>query len=243
MGRDDGRVYSMLNTMFRNMGPAWRNPAIIQEVCAKTKTRANDDRRFAALYALMLSKTKQYQIERFLNLWVAFNGYYGYLSANLKKHTNRKQDYKEEDQIRIASCVFGWRYDTIISRKEYDAQGLLDKTEKLFLKIHAPCTELLNEGGNSEWEEALEGLPLVGERMEAKAYILLFCYKVRCHYFHGDKPLPIIGFSDELLFYYISQINDYLETLLDAKLPQLFDTEQYQREITPRLLEIAETIH
>ena len=56
----------------------------VEGILSKTKTTY--DSRIASLYALICSKSKHYEAERFIYLWMAFNGMYGYFFSFLVTH-------------------------------------------------------------------------------------------------------------------------------------------------------------
>ena len=71
-------LYSMIESPVTFSDPAvWKRHEVIQAVLNCRKSDPVDSRKLAALYAWLYSKTKAYRTERFLNLWIAFNGMYG----------------------------------------------------------------------------------------------------------------------------------------------------------------------
>ena len=84
----------------------WK-PDIIQTILDTTKSKY--DRRFAALFALMMAQSKEYESERFLYFWMAMNALYGYM-AEIHMEKNGKQLRKEAAQIRLISCFYNTSY-------------------------------------------------------------------------------------------------------------------------------------
>ena len=59
--------------------------------------------------------------------------------------------------------------------------------------------------------------------MDDEAFVLFwFSYQLRCHYFHGEQPAPVVVFADDYRLRCLSFAGDKLEEYLERELPKWF---------------------
>ncbi len=215
-------IYSMLREFLHPIHPIWDNHEIFTTLCRFTKTSEKNDSRVAALYSLLLSKTKHYEIERFIYMWMAVNGLYSYVAQQANLHMpltqkgKQRQLKSEEDKIRFLALYTGMRYDCFIpSAKE---KKLIREAEIRFSDMAVWTDESTRNTAVSEVANKVleEELP-----MDEQAFLTLWLpYKLRCKYFHAEQPVPMICFRDEYLLRVIGKLNDVIETFIDTELPR-----------------------
>lgn len=76
-----------LNTSFSD---EWKNQEFIETILNLKKDEY--DSRMSALFAVICAKNKIYEIERFVNFWISFNGMYGFFSSLRVPRTNQEAE-------------------------------------------------------------------------------------------------------------------------------------------------------
>ena len=87
--KDTPLVYSLVNgSLLRQMDSSFQNKAVLDGIIGFTKSK--QDHRMASLFALLCSKSKIYEAERFIYLWMAFNGLYSFFGEKAADIRNLK---------------------------------------------------------------------------------------------------------------------------------------------------------
>lgn len=68
----------------------WQDKELIETIIGTNKTKS--DSRMSALYAFILSRSRKAVIERFVDLWISFNGMYSYFSSLYEKKTSQEAE-------------------------------------------------------------------------------------------------------------------------------------------------------
>lgn len=68
----------------------WHDKTLIETIIGTNKTKS--DSRMSALYAFILSRSRKAVIERFVDLWISFNGMYSYFSSLYEKKTSQESE-------------------------------------------------------------------------------------------------------------------------------------------------------
>lgn len=76
-----------LNTPFSD---EWKKQDFIETILNQKKDEY--DSRMSALFAVICAKNKIYEIERFVNFWISFNGMYGFFSCLRVPRTNQEAE-------------------------------------------------------------------------------------------------------------------------------------------------------
>lgn len=105
-------LYSMCGKkLLRKMKDNW-TVASIHRLLNTTKSKA--DRLDAALDAFLISKSKEFETERFVYLWMAMNGLYGFVSEEACKYADDKKTKKwlsrEASQIKFFTMFLNYPY-------------------------------------------------------------------------------------------------------------------------------------
>ncbi len=85
------------------------NQNIIDTILLRSKTAADNDLMLCALQAYMLSKTREYAVDRFLNLWTAMNAVYNWLAREFQWETSYNVSWEYAEEIFRSY----WQYDSM----------------------------------------------------------------------------------------------------------------------------------
>lgn len=178
----------------------------------KTEMGAN----LSSLYAYIYSKCQTFEIEKFMYLWMAFNGYYKY------KYN------KKLDADGIKECLKDHNLGTeIFSRARHETQGLKVMAHLSSLSKH-DIELLMLETSNSckEFKEKyLRKDDNDGAQLDitVKGYLMMdFAYYLRCSVFHANKPLPLFAYEKDMELIAVIIVNKLLEDFMDNHILELF---------------------
>lgn len=68
----------------------WKERTLIETITGTNKTE--EDTRMSALIAFILSRSRESVVERFVDLWISFNGMYFYFSSLFEKNTRKEAE-------------------------------------------------------------------------------------------------------------------------------------------------------
>lgn len=173
---------------------------------------SKNDSRISSVFNYLIALSYNSPIEKFIHLWMAFNGIYGYISTVIRNKLN-KQVRKEYKQLNIFMTIenLGPIYDfsktNVLSecRKILATSNITTFTKEDFEKsdLNKQLIEKLNSvvGGNQF--ETYFGLLLTQN-----------IYKTRCSLFHGTKKVNLFSSElrdeNKLIKLYNSILEDYL---------------------------------
>lgn len=204
---------------------SWDNTAL-QGILSQTKTKA--DSRMAALAAFIISKSKHFESERFIYLWMAFNGMYGFFAKKISETHNDQPVKREYKQIIYMQELLGIGCETI---QEEDKSIIAHEVIALIRRCsNEPATRnALEEGHYRELAAAIEDKLVRKEtlkpyQLSAYGYLLTqFSYYFRCNLIHGNKPLALFSYADEVELKCLRMINGLLEEFMEENLHRWFD--------------------
>lgn len=217
--------------------------AACQGILAQTKS--SYDSRIASLFALINSKSKIYESERFIYLWMAFNGMYNYYSMLISKSHNVKIK-KECNQLRYMQRLFRIGDETISedAEKRRVAQEVTS-----FLK-NAPTqiskTYLESEQGKELAQQiqnaSVNPKTLRMYNITPYGYLLTqYSYNTRCNLFHANKPISLFSFSNDPDIKCLKIVNYILEEFIETNLPLWF-SHQYETDFLRSMAKQTEII-
>lgn len=218
----------------------WNNDAIISLLGSK-----RDDSRLSAFCALLYSKSKENELERFMYLWIAINGMYGYYKHCFQRYYNNEKDFlkkdvennfnaklefkrldfiKERDQIEQFFRDNEWN-DYYIDNKDMNKiikkvipafkNRDITKIVQLKVNLHQELTQKIQEVVKNDVEISLKAFLIV--RMP---------YHYRCKIFHADDPIPIFNINLNNIYKYdnfiLKALNNIMEEYIDINLPRWF---------------------
>lgn len=230
------------NVLQRKMSMDWGET---QEKRILKTTKSSTNRLDASLYALLVAKSKTYETERFIYLWMAFNGLYGYIAEKAKKFCKEKSVEgwikNEYAQLKFASMLVGHPYLGIFSEEKKDSFRFKMELEITKIRPEEVKDFLLaikNEEKNEHITAIEDILSEFGikEKMSVYAAIsMFFPYLVRCKYFHGERALPLLCFKNEHPLPVLRVLNVVIEDFLDGNLYKWFDEGRLENEFHPRI--------
>lgn len=229
-------LYSMIiGKLDRPLSTKW-GEASINGLLAQTKS--SYDSRTAALFAFVCSKCKHYESERFIYLWMAFNGMYNYF-AHLVSDTHSikkvKQEYK---QLRYFQRLFSLGDETISddTEKKRIAHEVTALIRNESLDITRQFLESENGENLCEKIRILRVKPQDGKPYNLTPYGYLltqFSYYYRCNLIHANKPLALFSFADESDICCLRAINSLLEEFIENNLNLWFDDKFVDEHLRP----------
>lgn len=182
------------------------------------QTKTSQDRRMAALVALIFSKTKKFAIERFICLWMAFNGCYGYLYG--KKDRDALEKIAQEEGVEIVQDNNIKKPQQILAKVQHEINAILmqcplDADKQYFVTNQDEVQENIKRTlENSGSAKIAKYTPYV--------YLFTkFAYHYRCKMVHADKPMKMFSFAAEQETHVLSILNNLLEKEVECRLARL----------------------
>ncbi len=221
--RSEPVMYSMVSgRLLRNVSPEWK-----KERYLKGFARCDDQNLAAAVGALLISKTKLYETERFLYLWMAINGMYNFYFENFFKSNDRK----ESDILRRFANLYG--FGPVMNEKI--APYSKAKADSVIFRRSADV--FLSEIKQNDSGSSLDLLRTLGVRDSGFSaygyYLLKHCYKYRCDMFHANRQVKLLSFAEEAEIIALRTLSSLLEEFLDNNLHRWFDREYLDNAVKP----------
>lgn len=220
----------------------WDNNVVLEEIISYTK--GTQDSRYSALIALICAKSTSYAAEKFIHLWMSFNGMYSYFSKLVaNKCKKKKERICEHEKLRqiLISQEIGREH---LCSNHITAIGF--NTTKILKNFD---TELIDREYLSNNPKGQELAKLLIEMIEgtlsrqylttAYGYLLVdYAYYFRCNLIHADKPLPLFCYESDHEIKCLQMVNRLLEEYITENLPLWFDPEYIRGTLIP----LADTI-
>ena len=233
-------IYSLiLDELVSEVPASWQNQNFINKILSSSPS--NQDSRWNAVFSTLCAKNKSFEIERFIYLWMAFNGIYGYFSPkiNLCKLTPLR-NISEATELEWFIQLHAWGAEHIPRQQ---SKRIADEVIAIIRKIDVNKIKSsydLSDELKSSIEKVLVDPNGNKYNISAYGYLLVsFAYYFRCNVFHADKPLPLFCYADEAVLKCLHLINVLLEEFIDINLPLLFDDTYVDQKFTSRYQQIA----
>lgn len=231
-------IYSMINGELPRKIPKIFSTDTVFNYLLKTP-KSKYDKRISALFALLCSKSKEYETERFIYLWMSFNGMYGFLSDFTKEFEKTKKRISENEQIKhlqkYLQCV-----GCDIVRQD-DKMSIANNVVAILkdVQVEKFSKENISKGLSEKIVLVLKRS--TGEKYNLTAYGYLltqFSYYFRCKIIHGSKPIFLFSYTDDNELHSIKIINDLLEEFIDNNLALWFDDKYVNENIISKIKDI-----
>lgn len=234
-------LYSLVNEkLIRSVSELWKNNGnFIKKILNTSKSKY--DSRFSALFALLVSKSKEYEIERFQNLWIAMNGLYGFYANKMAKEILEGKLKKNNEAQELRLLQFFIESKVAFIKKE-DKNDLAKEIKSILNSVilnSGDCKEVISKEKflSEKYEELRTKIKakLSEKNIEISEYaylIIYYAYYQRCNIFHADKPLPLVYFNQKKEWRIIRFVNDLLEDFLDNNLYKFFLDDFIEEEKT-----------
>ena len=227
-------VYSMITgKLHRPISVEFSEKAITDQLLKMTKSKY--DKRIAALFALLLSKSKRYETERFIYLWTSLNGMYSWISDIVAEANGVEKCRKEYKQIiafqkfiDVGSGTIAEKDKAPIAHEVVLILGNISNQRVLRADIEAKDL-------SQQISAALKSAS--GEKYNLTAYGYLLTqlsYYFRCKIVHGSRPVLLFSHADNKELHALKVINDLLEEFIDNNLYEWFDEKYITDIIIPK---------
>ena len=198
--------------------------------------KSKENRIDAALYALVMAKSKTYVTEKFIYLWMAMNGLYGYMAEKAFGCMDGKNEKgwikREYAQLKFMALFYGYQYCTPDNDK-VDSFRL--QMELALAKTNDFTSDQAMQQLRKSVEEVLAKFEISDKMSIEAALLLYFPYLVRCKYFHSEKALPLLCFEEEHPLPVIRVLNLVLEKFLDENLCDWMNEQKLIEDFYPRI--------
>ena len=181
------------------------------------------ERLFSSLWALVLAKSKENVADRFVNLWMALNGIYGFLANAVWLLLGKSsKPYGESNCI---DCLAMW-----LDREVPEEQKCLwllpkgDNNKAVTRFVRSSCgqheVKPLDNRVIDSWVSVMENKDSKTAssnrpRCTPLTYLMLgIGYGFRCNYVHANRPLPVLCFDSDKIEC-LQEVNKVIEDYLD----------------------------
>lgn len=241
-------LYSMLTAKKLDLPGSWRDREFLTAVLTTTKSKADNDHRFACLFSFLAGTGKVYESERFTCYWTAVNALYNYVFDQSKAYHARSLGYVSHDDlpkkkqlatgdnIGLSALMklsgSGWSISSQPDRQkhfksQYGAMrshlAAIDRSAypELYRQLCAHRTEpgWFPEGPLGDH------LRQCCTRTGASAWGFVcfdYAYYIRCNYLHGDKTTILFTAENDPALAAFRFLNVFLGEYLKEMIPLLF---------------------
>ncbi|MCD8017532.1 MAG: hypothetical protein LUE97_07040 [Oscillospiraceae bacterium] len=223
------KIWSLVNgELAREFPDAWKSAEAVHNYFL-TRHKSKQGYLAAALYALAYSKYMQFEIQRFMYLWVAMNGLYNHFSYYIVKKAQGQKEGKgklpsERDKMENILQAEGLG-TYMYSQKEQ--QQTAQKVDKLLVRHNYD-----KEGVTESLKQVIESYKDKRAKISAAGYLLLcYPYHLRCNLFHANKPMMFFAMENEFEIKRLQFVNSILEQFLDNNLLLYFDEEYCKSKV------------
>ena len=229
-------VYSLIDGgLYNSIATKWTD-AEIASLLSQPKSKY--DSRMSSLYAFICSKSKLFEVERFMYLWMSFNGLYNYFSSIVSATHENKKIKRENVQLRYFQRLFDWGDETLTDDKE--KHRLANGVNAIIRRMPSPATIAAFADPASPLANGIDKLlknPETSEKHHLTSlgyFITQYAYYYRCKLFHADMPVVLFSFADENEIKCLKSINNVLEEFIDLNLHLWFDSSYVDKNLYPK---------
>lgn len=241
-------LYSMLTAKSLGLPESWHDPDFLTAVLTATKSKTDNDHRYACLFSFLAGTGKVYESERFTCYWTAVNALYNHIfdcakpyyaadngAARFEDLSKTKQKKLSGDNVGIGILMrltgSGTGIDSQEARKankrRYGAVKShlrhLSRTE--YAELYG---QLLLHRSDRSWfpagslgEHLREFLP--GTDTTCWGFLVLdYAYYIRCHYLHGEKTTILFTAANDPELAAFRALNIFLGEFLKEMIPLIF---------------------
>jgi hypothetical protein len=250
-------LYSMLTAKTLGLPESWHDRDFLTTVLTSTKSKTDNDHRYACLFSFLAGTGKVYESERFTCYWTAVNALYNYIFDCMKPHyaasqgAARFEDLSKTKQKAMSTgdnFGIGHLMKLTGSGLKLDSQDVRRANKRRYgaVKSHLRSMsreefaelyrQLLAHRSDPDWfpagplgEHLREFLPGTGTTCWG-FLVLDYAYYIRCHYLHGEKtPILFTAASDPELAAFRS-LNVFLGEFLKEIIPEIFRDDWFTEE-------------
>lgn len=240
-------LYSLCGKKLDNKLKGSWNEHSYQRILNTNKSKGNS--LDATLDAFLIAKSKTYESEKFMYLWMSMNGMYNYIAETAACFCNKTYTKEYEKLNLYGNFQKCGRYPFKPNNDDQARQlRIIRKLDSLLKNIDENnYIEIIAAIKNndtkshieSEIEEMISALPESGKVKPYGLLLLNVPYFIRCKYFHGDKPLPLFSFENEYPLTILKLLNYLIEDHIDEQLPSFLNENNFENAIKPRIQELV----
>ena len=234
-------LFSMIGAADLGLNDSWK--ALDDAIMSTTKTGKDSDFRFAAMFSYFASKSRQFEIDRFSNLWTAMNSYYSYVNRCYEKHLKNeykvlepghlKKLYLSQEADLIGAAL--WQIDPRYTKFSKDEANEIWSGDYSIEKALSGYTEediedlyedLLQELTTKKLDPKHEVFKKRAEQFGLSSFTFMlfeYSYNWRCKLFHGNRCTLLFSAYNDYEIYVVKTINYFLDRFLNENIPHLFD--------------------
>ena len=236
-------LHSMLEKNKLDLTERWKTNEFLSIIANVSKDSIQHDRRFCAAFAFLTSQCREYEIDRFINLWTAMNAYYGYISEwfiplYMQKNAfdSKTKEKSEHRRVSSESCEISFLMQLIHMGAKH--KGFKDNmrtfhnierelkllNNKDVAQLYDVAFSLMN-GMNSKCNEKYKRLHEFAEEYGCPLYLILLLempYHLRCEYVHGNNPLLMLAYETNIELNTLRVVNYFLKKFLNDNIPSMF---------------------
>ena len=237
-------LFSMIEKKNLGLYDEWSE--LVPDVLSIPKSKMDDDLRFVAAFSYLAAGSKQYEVERFTDLWTSMNAYYSYIAFRYENELRNElgiqhnggslhaslKIQKNDSLSRGALCwiLCPGRYQ-VKSRKEADELWKNNyKTERILCDFSESGIRDLYEASKEEIEGG--AFPLQYDELASCAklfgvpvytyLLLIYPYHWRCNLFHGNRTTMLFSAYNDYEIAVLHTVNYFLKSFLNKAIPEMF---------------------
>ena len=255
-------LYSMLTAKSLGLPESWHDRDFLTTVLTATKSRTDNDPRYACLFSFLAGTGKVYESEKFICYWTAVNALYNHvlesarpfyarsLGAEKYEDLSRKKQLLSGDAVGIGALLrltgSGQGLGSQSERNEHKRQYGAVKTHLRNIdrdRFPELYRQLLDHRDDPDWfpEGPLgEHLRECCARAGSTAWGFLtldYAYYIRCNYLHGSKATILFTAASDPELAAFRCLNLFLGEFLKEMIPVVFRedwfTEEQFRKVCP----------
>lgn len=242
-------LHSMLTAKSLGLPESWRDQAFIAAVLSATKSKAENDHRYACLFSFLAGTSKIYESEKFTCYWTAVNALYNQMFTLGKpfyaaeRGAARFEDLSKDTKKAFSGDAKGinalmrlTESGTAISSQPERETKFKEQYEEMKALLGAIPKKELPELHRQLWEHRTdkdwfpEGplgdhLRSCCSRHKTSAWGFLcfdYAYYIRCNYLHGSKSAILFTYSSAPELADFRVLNLFLGEFLREMIPMIF---------------------
>ncbi|WP_303836722.1 hypothetical protein [Ruminococcus flavefaciens] len=245
-------IYSLVNGELNPpFSDEWKERSFIESILNLKKVEC--DSRISALLSLICAKNKTYNIERFVNLWISFNGMYSFFSKlhELDTCNESKQlelfisqfnqgDYKLTRELsssianKVTDLLKNYKIDDIDCRWLNDSSNrkINTKVRSIIKEVVKNKIGIYKKAPNPNKQKINQLRAFLKYNNTAYTYLLVeYAYYYRCKYIHANTSLPLLCYENEYEIKCIALVNRLLEDYICNNLYKWFSEDYIKHEL------------
>ncbi len=248
-------LYSMLTAKSLGLPESWHDREFLTTVLTATRSKSDNDHRYACLFSFLTGTGKVYESEKFTCYWTAVNALYNYIFDCARPHhaaahgAERYEDLSNKkrtisgDNVGIGALLrltgsgtsLGSQSDRQAHKRQYGAVKSHLRTisreelQELYRQLHAHRADFNWFPDGSLGEHLKECCTRAGT--SCWGFLCLdYAYYIRCNYLHGDKTTILFTAASDPELAAFRTLNLFLGEFLKEMIPQIFRDDWFTKD-------------